>query len=111
MEIYLPQGNGWIDYWDKRLYKGGETIDYDTSDPEKLPLFVRNCGKHHFRCEPKQTGLTRQFPMIPFTLTSIPPISKVPSRSMKTMGPHDRPQGAADSGPAARGKQTHLRAA
>ena len=42
MEIYLPKGHNWIDYWDKRVYKGGQMITYNTSDPEKLPLFVRS---------------------------------------------------------------------
>lgn len=42
LEIYLPKGYNWIDYWDKRVYKGGQMITYDTSDPEKLPLFVRS---------------------------------------------------------------------
>ena len=41
MEIYLPKGNQWIDYWNDQVYKGGQIIDYDTSDAEKLPLFVR----------------------------------------------------------------------
>jgi len=41
MEIYLPAGDDWIDYWDKKPYKGGQTIVYDTSDVAKLPLFVR----------------------------------------------------------------------
>ena len=38
MEIYLPKGSEWIDYWNHRVYPGGSLIDYDTSDPEKLPL-------------------------------------------------------------------------
>ncbi len=42
MEIYLPEGHDWIDYWDKTVYKGGQVIDYNTSDVEKLPLFVRS---------------------------------------------------------------------
>ncbi|MFA5814241.1 MAG: TIM-barrel domain-containing protein [Bacteroidales bacterium] len=42
MEIYLPEGSTWIDYWDKAVYKGGQVIDYNTSDIEKLPLFVRS---------------------------------------------------------------------
>jgi alpha-glucosidase (family GH31 glycosyl hydrolase) len=41
MEIYLPKGNEWIDYWNHQIYKGGQIIDYDTADAEKLPLFVR----------------------------------------------------------------------
>ena len=41
MEIYLPKGTEWIDYWNHQVYAGGQVIDYDTSDAEKLPLFVR----------------------------------------------------------------------
>ena len=41
MEIYLPRGGEWIDYWNHQVYRGGRIIDYDTSDAEKLPLFVR----------------------------------------------------------------------
>ncbi|MGO8790551.1 MAG: TIM-barrel domain-containing protein [Terriglobia bacterium] len=41
MEIYLPKGSDWIDYWNHQVYAGGQIIDYDTSDAEKLPLFVR----------------------------------------------------------------------
>jgi alpha-glucosidase (family GH31 glycosyl hydrolase) len=41
MEIYLPKGSDWIDYWNHQVYPGGKIIDYDTSDAEKLPLFVR----------------------------------------------------------------------
>jgi hypothetical protein len=41
MEIYLPKGSEWIDYWSSQVYKGGQIIDYDTTDAEKLPLFVR----------------------------------------------------------------------
>jgi alpha-glucosidase len=41
MEIYLPGGTNWIDFWSKDVYSGGEVILYDTSDIEKLPLFVQ----------------------------------------------------------------------
>jgi alpha-glucosidase len=41
MEIYLPEGTDWVDYWNKKSYKGGQTIVYDTSDVAKLPLFVK----------------------------------------------------------------------
>lgn len=41
MEIYLPKGDDWIDYWTKKVYHGGQTIVYDTTDVERLPLFVR----------------------------------------------------------------------
>jgi len=42
MEIYLPAGTDWIDYWNEEVYTGGEVIQYDTSDIEKLPMFVRS---------------------------------------------------------------------
>jgi alpha-glucosidase (family GH31 glycosyl hydrolase) len=42
MEIYLPEGSTWIDYWDKTIYKGGQVIDYNTSAIDKLPLFIRS---------------------------------------------------------------------
>jgi len=42
MEIYLPPGNSWIDYWDKKIYSGGQLLTYETTDAEKLPLFVRS---------------------------------------------------------------------
>ena len=41
MEIYLPRGNDWVDYWSKEVYKGGGIINYNTEDVEKLPLFVK----------------------------------------------------------------------
>lgn len=41
MEIYLPRGNDWIDYWSKEVYKGGGIINYNTEDVEKLPLFIK----------------------------------------------------------------------
>lgn len=41
MEIYLPRGYDWIDYWSKEKYKGGGVINYNTEDVEKLPLFVK----------------------------------------------------------------------
>jgi alpha-glucosidase (family GH31 glycosyl hydrolase) len=41
MDIYLPKGYDWIDYWTKEVHHGGQTISYDTSDVERLPLFVK----------------------------------------------------------------------
>lgn len=41
MDIYLPKGTDWIDYWGKRQYRGGKLVIYDTSDTNKLPLFVK----------------------------------------------------------------------
>jgi len=42
LEIYLPPGNCWIDYWDRKEYKGGQLLTYNTTDAEKLPLFIRS---------------------------------------------------------------------
>ena len=42
MEIYLPEGSDWIDYWSRQRYSGGQTISYDTSNIAKLPLFVKS---------------------------------------------------------------------
>ncbi|WP_222982436.1 TIM-barrel domain-containing protein [Flagellimonas meishanensis] len=39
-EIYLPEGQSWYDYWSKQKFEGGQVIQYDSSDPDKLPLFV-----------------------------------------------------------------------
>jgi alpha-glucosidase (family GH31 glycosyl hydrolase) len=42
MEIYLPAGYTWIDYWSREVYEGGGILMVDVSDIEKLPLFVRS---------------------------------------------------------------------
>ncbi len=39
-EIYLPEGQKWYDFWSKSEYDGGQVLEYDTSDVDKLPLFV-----------------------------------------------------------------------
>lgn len=44
MPIYLPAGQRWMDWWDSKVYEGGQVLQYDTSDVEKLPLFVREGG-------------------------------------------------------------------
>jgi alpha-glucosidase len=41
MDVYLPKGTDWIDYWGRRRYLGGQVVEYDTSDTNKLPLFVK----------------------------------------------------------------------
>lgn len=41
MEIYLPAGHRWIDYWSKEIYEGGGILRYDVSDVNRLPLFVK----------------------------------------------------------------------
>ncbi|SNZ00451.1 TIM-barrel domain-containing protein [Flagellimonas pacifica] len=43
-EIYLPSGSGWFDYWSKEKLQGGQVLKYDTSDSDKLPLFVPEGG-------------------------------------------------------------------
>ncbi|WP_445505892.1 TIM-barrel domain-containing protein [Niallia sp. 03190] len=39
-EVYLPEGNTWVNYWDKKEYKGGQTITVD-APLDYLPLFVK----------------------------------------------------------------------
>ena len=42
MEIYLPKKEKWIDFWDGTVYEGGQVLDYDTTDFEKMPIFIRS---------------------------------------------------------------------
>lgn len=42
MDIYLPQGCQWVDYWTGKIYNGGEILAVDTTDLSNMPLFVRN---------------------------------------------------------------------
>jgi len=42
MEIFLPKGSRWIDFWDETRYAGGGILRYDVSDVNKLPLFVQS---------------------------------------------------------------------
>ncbi len=41
MEIYLPRGFDWIDYWNDTVYPDGGIITYNTTDINTLPLFVK----------------------------------------------------------------------
>ena len=41
MEIYLPEKEKWIDFWDGTVYEGGQVLEYDTTDFEKMPVFIR----------------------------------------------------------------------
>ena len=43
MQVYLPAGEQWLDYWSKALYEGGQTITVDVSkgNDKFLPLFVK----------------------------------------------------------------------
>lgn len=39
-KIYLPKGNGWIDYWTNDFYEGGQWIETSVTI-DRLPLYVR----------------------------------------------------------------------
>ncbi|MBM7649481.1 alpha-glucosidase [Bacillus ectoiniformans] len=39
-DVYLPKGETWVDYWTKKEYKGGQTIQVD-APVEHLPIFVK----------------------------------------------------------------------
>jgi len=41
MEIFLPAGSKWIDFWNKEIYNGGGILRYDVTDINKLPLFIK----------------------------------------------------------------------
>lgn len=41
MDIHLPKDSDWVDYWTKKVYAGGQTISYDTTDVDRFPLFVK----------------------------------------------------------------------
>lgn len=43
MEVYLPSGNGWYNYWTNEYYDGGQTLNVQTS-LNRIPLFVRAGG-------------------------------------------------------------------
>ncbi|MDF1549655.1 MAG: DUF5110 domain-containing protein, partial [Bacteroidales bacterium] len=38
--VYLPQSQGWFDFWTGKFYKGGQTIQYP-SPIDIMPLFVK----------------------------------------------------------------------
>ena len=40
--VYLPKGSDWVDYWDKKVYQGDQTLNYDISDINKMPIFVKS---------------------------------------------------------------------
>lgn len=42
MQVYLPAGFEWIDFFTGEKYKGGREITVDVTDLEKLPIFVKN---------------------------------------------------------------------
>ncbi len=39
-EVYLPEGNGWYDFWTNCYYEGGQTIKADAAI-DKIPLYVK----------------------------------------------------------------------
>ena len=71
MPIYLPAGRRWMDWWDGKIYEGGQVLEYDTSDVEKLPLFVREGGilPMQDECQWVESGKSPD----PLTLTIVPP--------------------------------------
>ncbi|MBW5446154.1 DUF4968 domain-containing protein [Cohnella sp. CFH 77786] len=40
-KVYLPEGCKWFDFWNHRVYDGGQTLECD-SRLERIPLFVRS---------------------------------------------------------------------
>lgn len=39
--VYLPRGCKWFDYWDHRVYEGGQTLEAE-APLERIPLYVRS---------------------------------------------------------------------
>lgn len=39
-DVYLPKGDTWVDFWTKKEYKGGQTINV-SAPLEHLPIFVK----------------------------------------------------------------------
>lgn len=39
-KVYLPAGNGWVDFWTGKKYNGGQTFTAD-APKEKIPLFIK----------------------------------------------------------------------
>ncbi|MDP4171464.1 MAG: glycoside hydrolase family 31 protein, partial [Bacillota bacterium] len=39
--VYLPRGDKWVDYWTKKVYNGGQTINV-SAPLAQLPIFVKN---------------------------------------------------------------------
>lgn len=42
VRVYLPSGCKWIDYWNKTVYNGGDTIYPNSQQIDQLTLFVRS---------------------------------------------------------------------
>jgi|GEM_PF-5124705 len=43
MDVFLPKGEQWVDYWTHQIHEGGKTIKVDVSEAnqDKIPLFVK----------------------------------------------------------------------
>ncbi|WP_141503158.1 TIM-barrel domain-containing protein [Paenibacillus luteus] len=39
--VYLPHGSKWIDFWENRVYEGGQNLEAE-APLERIPLFVRS---------------------------------------------------------------------
>lgn len=39
--VYLPKGCQWIDFWDNRIYDGGQTVEAD-APLSRMPLYVKS---------------------------------------------------------------------
>lgn len=63
LDVYLPDKNQvWIDFWNNKTYRGGQTINYE-APLEKIPVFVRSgsiipLGKNKLRAEEPDDTLT-----------------------------------------------------
>ncbi len=60
MDVYLPKGEQWVDYWNKGIYDGGQTIKHDVAtELGEIPLFVKRgaiipMGPKKFWIDPKR---------------------------------------------------------
>ena len=42
MSVYLPKDCDWVDFFTGEIFSGGQKINVDISDPEKMYVFVKN---------------------------------------------------------------------
>ena len=40
MEVYLPEGEKWVNIWNGNIYEGGQTVVVDTP-MDQIPIFTR----------------------------------------------------------------------
>lgn len=65
-DVYLPDANQiWVDFWNNKTYRGGQTINYD-APLEIIPVFVKAgsvipFGKNKLRAEEPDDTLTIRF--------------------------------------------------